>query len=78
VNPFQSLREYETFICVLSQRFPLQPHPSDPTLASTDPHHKHVPPDIKRHRIPAPALSFTSPNLPVLIDEVERLGPHPK
>ena len=50
-----------------------QPHPDDPTLASTDPHHKHVSPDIKHHRIPAPELSFTRPNLPVLIEEVERL-----
>lgn len=35
------------------------PHPNDPTLASTYPHHKHVPPNIKRNRIPAPGLSFT-------------------
>jgi hypothetical protein len=48
------------------------PHPNDPSLASTDPHHKHVPPDIKRHRIPAPDLSFTRPNLPFLIEEIER------
>ena len=38
------------------------PHPNDPTLASTHPHHKHVPPNIKRNRIPAPGLSFTQPN----------------
>jgi hypothetical protein len=50
-----------------------QPHPNDPTLAATDPHHKHVPPDIKHHRIPAPDLSFTRPNLPVLIQEIEDL-----
>jgi hypothetical protein len=49
------------------------PHPNDPTLASTHPHHKHVPPNIKRNRIPAPGLSFTSPNLPQLIQEVEVL-----
>ncbi len=49
-----------------------QPHPGDPSLASTDPHHKHVPPDIKHHRIPAPGLSFTQPNLPFLIEEIER------
>jgi len=49
-----------------------QPHPNDPTLASTDPHHKHIPPDIKHHRIPAPGLSFTQPNLPFLIKEIER------
>jgi hypothetical protein len=50
-----------------------QPHPNDPTLAATTPHHKHIPPDIKHHRIPAPELSFTRPNLPVLIEEVELL-----
>ena len=49
-----------------------QPHPNDPTLASTAPHHKHVPPDIKHHRIPAPGLSFDRPNLPLLIEEIER------
>lgn len=49
-----------------------QPHPDDPTLAATNPHHKHVPPDIKHHRVPAPDLSFTRPNLPVLIQEIEQ------
>jgi hypothetical protein len=46
------------------------PHPNDPALAATDPHHKHVPPDIKHHRIPAPELSFSRPNLPFLIQEI--------
>lgn len=50
-----------------------QPHPNDPTLASTHPHHKHVPPNIKRNRIPAPTMSFERPNLPALIEEVETL-----
>ena len=49
-----------------------QPHPNDPSLASTHPHHKHVPPEIKRHRIPAPGLSFDRLNLPLLIEEIER------
>lgn len=48
------------------------PHPNDPSLASTDPHHKHIPPNIKHHRVPAPDLSFTRPNLPFLIEEIER------
>jgi len=48
-----------------------QPHPHEPSLASTHPHHKHLLPDIKRHRIPAPGLSFTTPNLPFLIGEIE-------
>jgi hypothetical protein len=49
------------------------PHPHDPTLAATFPHHKHVPPDIKRNRMLAPEMSFTSPNLPQLIREIEEL-----
>ena len=49
------------------------PHPQDLTLASTLPHHKPIPPDIKRHRIPAPEISFTDPNLPFLIQEIEAL-----
>jgi hypothetical protein len=48
-----------------------QPHPHDPTLASTHPHHKHIPPDIKHQRVPAPDLNFSEPNLPFLIHEIE-------
>lgn len=50
-----------------------QPHPNEPSLASSHPHHKHIPPNIKRNRLPAPQMSFTRPNLPVLIQEVEDL-----
>lgn len=50
-----------------------QPHPADPTLADTHPHHKHIPPNIKHHRIPAPNMSLNKPNLPVLIREIEKL-----
>jgi hypothetical protein len=49
-----------------------QPHPADVSLASTDPHHKHIPPEIKHHRVPAPGLGFYRPNLPFLIEEIER------
>ncbi|MDI6791480.1 MAG: DUF6516 family protein [bacterium] len=49
------------------------PHPNDPNLASTLPHHKHVPPDVKHNRIPAPEMSFSRPNLPVLIRGIEKL-----
>ena len=48
-----------------------QPHPNDPTLADS-PHHKHTPPDIKHHRTPVPEMSFTQPNLPALIREIEQ------
>jgi hypothetical protein len=50
-----------------------QPHPEDPELAPTYPHHRHVPPDIKHHRVPAPQMSFAHPNLPALIAEIESL-----
>lgn len=50
-----------------------QPHPHEPALASTDPHHKHVPPDIKHHRVPSPELGFERPNLPFLISEILQL-----
>jgi len=50
------------------------PHPNDPSLASTFPHHKHVPPDIKHNRVPAPEMSFTRANLTVLIREIEELA----
>jgi hypothetical protein len=49
------------------------PHPQDPSLASTFPHHEHVPPDIKHNRVPAPGMSFTRANLPRLIREIEEL-----
>lgn len=50
-----------------------QPHPDDPTLQSTHPHHKHVAPDLKHNRVPAEGMSFTRPNLPSVIGEVEGL-----
>lgn len=49
------------------------PHPHDPALAATHPHHKHIPPEIKRHRVPAPEMRFVRPNLQVLIQEIEGL-----
>jgi hypothetical protein len=51
------------------------PHPNDPTLAATFPHHKHVPPDIRRNRIPAPGLSFDQPNLPFILREIREIEP---
>jgi hypothetical protein len=50
-----------------------QPPPHLPELASTHPHHKHIPPDIKHNRIPAPGIHFAQPNLPFLIEEIEEL-----
>jgi hypothetical protein len=50
------------------------PHPEDPALAPTFPHHKHVPPNIRHHRIPAPGMSFIVPNLPGLLQEIEAIA----
>jgi hypothetical protein len=50
-----------------------QPHPNDDTLQSTDPHHKHIHPDIKHNRIPAPNMAFDEPNIPALVAEIEQL-----
>ncbi len=50
------------------------PHPNDPALAETYPHHKHVPPDIKRNRVPAPNIKFERPNLAELLEEIERIS----
>jgi hypothetical protein len=50
-----------------------QPHPDTPSLQSTHPHHKHIPPDIKHNRLPAPNMRFDEPNLPHLIAEIESL-----
>lgn len=50
------------------------PYPNDPNLASTFPHHKHVPPDIKQNRISAPEISFNRPNSPVIIREIEEFS----
>ena len=47
-------------------------HPHLPELASTCPHHKHILPDIKHNRVPAPGISFEQPNLPGLIEEIKR------
>ncbi|RME46779.1 MAG: hypothetical protein D6796_08560 [Caldilineae bacterium] len=51
-----------------------QPHPENPELASTFPHHFHEHPDIKHNRKPAPGITFQIPNLPTLIADCITLG----
>jgi hypothetical protein len=51
-----------------------QPHPDNPALAATFPHHYHAEPDIKHHRLPAIGISFDTPNLPTLISDCIELG----
>lgn len=70
------IRQYAYEVWIGNERlywYDSQPHPEEATLASTDPHHKHVHPDIKHHRIPAPSLSFSEVNLPFLIGEIVNL-----
>jgi hypothetical protein len=45
-------------------------HPEIPALAPTFPHHKHIPPNLRDHRVPAPGISFESPNLDVVLNDV--------
>ena len=76
-NPLQSLANYSRFVAEMLHRptvvrstvvvWPASPYTG---MAEGD---KHVPPDIKHHRIPAPDISFTRPNLPVLLQEIEAL-----
>ena len=80
MSPFRSLPEYGEFVYTLRQSHPqivrstlfISPH-GNPVLAETDPHHKHIPPDVKHHREPAPRLCFDQPNLPFLIEEIWQL-----
>ena len=43
---------------------------SNPLRAPED-YELFLPPDVKHNRIPAPEMSFTRPNLPALIREIE-------
>ncbi|UCE05010.1 MAG: hypothetical protein JSW07_15495 [bacterium] len=50
-----------------------QPHPGEPSISITFPHHKHIHPNIKHHLVPAPGLGFNLnkiTNLPFLIEEI--------
>jgi hypothetical protein len=44
-----------------------QPHPNNPELETTFPHHYHEEPNIKKNRKPAHGISFEKPNLSILI-----------
>jgi hypothetical protein len=50
-----------------------QPHPQEAALQENHPHHKHIPPNLKHNRVPAPQMSFSRPNFAILIEETEKL-----
>ena len=47
-----------------------QPHPDDPSLQSTFPHHKHLQPNVRHNRVPSPDIHFDQPNISFLIKEI--------
>ncbi|MCP4362278.1 MAG: hypothetical protein GY796_30090 [Chloroflexi bacterium] len=51
-----------------------QPHPENPALVETFPHHYHEDPNIKHNRQPATGISFESINLPTLIADCLTIG----
>lgn len=61
-QPLKSLSDYSRFVVQLLSQPPVER--STVTV---------VPPNIKRNRIPAPEMSFTESNLPVLIQDIEVL-----
>ncbi len=81
-NLFRTPEDYELFLYTLTEQFPsirrstvtlIRRGTSLARVAGELQYHKHIPPDIKHRRIPAPEMSFTQPNLPVLIRELESL-----
>lgn len=48
------------------------PHPELPELAVTFPHHRHLPPNLRDNRQPAPGIGFNHPNLDVVLTDVAR------
>ena len=51
-----------------------EPHPENPALASTFPHHFHDLPDQKNNRRPSPGIAFDAPNFATLIADCIALG----
>jgi hypothetical protein len=78
----RTLGDYELFIYSLPEAFPLVLRSTlrvirrGATLALVTGEvelERGFRPDIKHHRVPAPELSFSRPNLPALIREIEQL-----
>ena len=47
-------------------------HPEIPALTPTFPHHKHIRPNLRENRVPAPGIAFDAPNLDVVLADVRR------
>jgi hypothetical protein len=71
------IREYSYTVFQGGQRirwYDPQPHPENPALQPTFPHHYHEEPDIKHNRLPAYGISFDQPNLKTVIEVCIKLG----
>jgi len=66
-----SKAEYARLVYSLEEHFPTIERSSLPKTGPNLSPPPTRPPDIKRHREPAPGLSFTQPNLHFLIREIE-------
>ncbi len=64
-----TLADYELFIYALQDDYSTIQSSTLTVIRQAS----NVPPNIKRNRIPAPDLSFRSPNLPFLIEEITGL-----
>ena len=51
-------------------------HAEIPALATTFPHHKHIQPNLRDNRVPAPGISFELPNLDVVLEDMRRDWSH--
>jgi hypothetical protein len=47
-------------------------HPEIPALAPTFPHHKHILPNLRDHRVAAPGIRFDAPNLGIVLEDVRQ------
>jgi hypothetical protein len=71
----QRIRTYSYEVCRNGEKicwYDPWEHPEIPALASTFPHHKHIPPNLRDNRVPAPAIRFDAPNLDTVLEDVRR------
>lgn len=76
-DELRTLGDYELFVYSLTEQFPIIRASTlllirrGATLARVT---GETESDIKHNRVPAPEMSFTRPNLPVLIRQIEELA----
>jgi hypothetical protein len=80
-NLFRSIEDYELFLYTLTEQYPSVARSTlaliriGTSMARVSGEvYFHIQPDIKHHRIPASGMKFLQPNLPALIEEIEKLG----